>query len=63
MNNQNNISAATLINAPHPSFFNINHNNKLCITETDWIDPIDFKKCCSIDSRGKIGIQAKLALF
>lgn len=62
MNNQNNISAATLINAPHPSFFYINRNNKLCITETDWIDPIDFKKCCSIDSSGKIEIQAKFLL-
>ncbi|MGE7923353.1 hypothetical protein ACQKND_09220 [Viridibacillus arvi] len=52
MDNQNHTSAAALINAPHPSFFYINRNNKLCITETDWIDPIDLKKCCSIDSNG-----------
>lgn len=62
MNNQNNISAPALISASHPSFFYINCNNKLCITETDWIDPIDLKKCCSMDSSGKLGIQAKLLL-
>ena len=59
---QNNFLASALTNVPHPSFFYINCNNKLCITETDWIDPIAFKKCYSIDSRGKIGIQAKLLL-
>lgn len=62
MKKQNNFLASALTNVPHPSFFYINCNNKLCITETDWIDPIAFKKCCSIDSRGKIGIQAKLLL-
>ena len=62
MNNQNNISASTLFNAPHLSFFYINCNNKLCISETDWIDPIDLKKCCPLDSSGKIEIQAKLLL-
>lgn len=62
MKKQNNFLASALTNAPHPSFFYINCNNKLCITKTDWIDPIDFKKCCSIDSSGKIEIQAKFLL-
>lgn len=62
MKKQNNFLTSALTNVPHPSFFYINCNNKICITETDWIDPIDFKKCCSIDSNGKIEIQAAFLL-
>lgn len=62
MKKQINFLASALTNVLHPSFFYINCNTKLCITETDWIDPIDFKKCCSIDSSGKIENQAEFLL-
>ena len=62
MSNQNNTTTSTLINAPHPSFFYINCNNKLCITETDWINPIDLKLCCPMNPNDKLGIQAELLL-
>ncbi|MFJ7668257.1 hypothetical protein ACIQXI_14255 [Lysinibacillus sp. NPDC097195] len=62
MKKQNNFLASALTNVPHPSFFYINCNNKLCISETDWIDPIDFKLCCSMDSNGKLSIRAQLLL-